>query len=157
MKEAPPLLVLAALTLGCASDEPDTGAECNDITNDAPVIEVDFVNEPAPGPDGGTIAEGVYELSGQTMYREGPAFQSAPPPTSAILDISGDEVQQVGSIDGEERRYTSKWTTSGKDLTITYTCPTADTAEFRYTATADELHIISNVTDWTLEQTYTRR
>lgn len=94
-----------------------------------------------------------------TLYT-GPGGSTTSPAgtASAVFEITGQTMQQVGSIDGTEKRYTSTFTISGITVSTTDTCPAPDTGSHQFTATPAEFRIYDDTgSNGTLEQTYTRR
>ena len=161
MKRARIVLALAAAGLslggagGCGSDA-TPGPACNTLRNDGPAVSVMASTATAPAPAGGTIVDGTYVLTAATGYAISPAV--IPTTTlSAVMQIAGSTMQQAGTINGEERRYTSTLATSGTSVTTTDTCPAADSNTYRYTATTTSLRIYAALGASTLEQTYTKR
>jgi len=150
------LLVVVALALGSYACTAETGRPflCNTLVNDGPTITVMTSSDPAPVPLGGGLVDGTYDFSAGTFY--GPATVDVPT-IRAVLEISGRTMQQVGSIDGDERRYSSTWSISGTTLSTTDTCPTSYSESFEFTATATELRIYGELDSGILEQIYTRR
>jgi hypothetical protein len=66
-------------------------------------------------------------------------------------------MQQVGQINGQEKRYTSTFTVTGTTVATTDTCPAPSMGSHQYTATATELRIYDANAIGTLEQKYTKR
>jgi len=152
-------ILLAALLAACSSDKPapaDDNSACNSLLNDGPTIG--FAVQPGSNPTAtaGTIVDGTYELSQANVYFA-PAGYSNSSMLSAVFQISGNTIQQVGSIDGEERRYTSSYSINGVTLSTTDTCPEPSSDSFAYTATPTELHILQASGGITLQQIFTKR
>jgi hypothetical protein len=115
---------------------------CNDLTADA--VDVTLTSNPneAPPPQGGTITDGVYRLTGQTWYGQSGPFSAALP--GVRVEIDGTSWQEVeGSADNTIRppqRRTRQLSASGTTLTLTLTCPTAEPPEnWQYTFDGDVL------------------
>lgn len=106
-----------------------------------------------PSPMGGSFADGVYELTAMTLYGGTPPADDL----SAVFEIAGTTMQQVGRIGSVEKRYTSTFTTSGTTVSTTDTCPAPDSGSHSFTATATSFAIYDSVATGTLEQRYTRR
>jgi hypothetical protein len=94
---------------GCFPDtSSEPTAQCNDLLNNAPEVESNIVVSAAPVAKGGTISPGIYALSGLTIYAFSSTSSSTPTiVASAVIEIKGSTMQQVGSIDGVESRYIS--------------------------------------------------
>ena len=159
------VVVVGTVTFsGCSSDNSATSQNsvtqsvCNDLVNTAPTVTANWVATAAPTPAGGTIVDGTYVLTAVTEY-SGPGGSTGPTSTSTslLLTISGNTMQQVGRIGGQERRYTTLISTSGTTLTGTDTCPEPNTLQVQYTATASELRVYSNGSAITLEQVCTKQ
>ncbi|MGH7435723.1 MAG: hypothetical protein ACRENE_08610, partial [Polyangiaceae bacterium] len=125
---------------------------------DGPMVKATEVAAAAPTPGGGTIADGTYQLTALTAYLGvgGPAV-ALMLTASEVQTISGTTIQEAGIIDGQESRYTTKFTTSGTSLTTHDTCPLESSATHGYTASAMELRIYDAMGGFTLEQVYTLR
>jgi hypothetical protein len=155
-------LFAALAATSCSSkkseDPADTPSECNALVNDGPVVGFVVAGATAPSPAGGTIADGVYQLTAANIYAA-PAGFTNDTQLSSVMQVKGTVAQQVGSIDGEESRYTTKLTVSGTMLTAVDTCPEPETASFGLTATPTEfrLYAVPPGTTMTLEQVYSKR
>jgi hypothetical protein len=108
-----------------------------------------------PEPMGGEIADGTYELVEIIYFGDAAALPSAEIQT--VFEIDGNTMQQVGSIDGEEMRYTSTFTTSGSTITTRDTCPAVLTSRFEYTATEDRFYIYDERAGAVLQQRFDLR
>src|SRR6185503_20251689 len=110
-------LALFGLMPACSDDSPKPKAKaCNDLVNDAPEVGYTEVAGAAPTPSGGAIVDGRYVISALNLYA-----LTVPVPDSVargVFAIEGNEMQQVGELDGEETRYTSTFTTSGTSMSI---------------------------------------
>lgn len=151
-------IAFAVCVWGCSSGSDGTGGACNSLVNDAPLVTLSAVADTAPAPAGGSIAGGIYELSAMTLYT-GPGGSTVAPDmtASAVIQIAGQTMQQVGSIDGAEKRYTSTFTISGTTISTTDTCPAPDTGSHSLTATSTEFRIYDANAQGALQQTYTMR
>jgi hypothetical protein len=76
---------------------------------------------------------------------------------SEVQTISGTTMQEDGTINGQESRYTTTISTSGTTISTSDTCPSPSLATHRYTATPTELSIYDTKSGFTLEQVYTLR
>jgi hypothetical protein len=101
---------------------------------------------------GGDIVDGTYELVAVTYYGDAAALPDTEIQT--VFEIDGNTMQQVGSIDGEELRYTSTFSTSGTTVTTRDSCPAALTSRFEYTATADRFYIYDERAGAVMEQRF---
>ena len=144
----------AAAVAGCSSDS--SAPACNTLTDDGPTITLMAVVGQAPTPAGGTVVDGTYVLAATTLYTA--ATTMIPPTTSsAVIQIAGSTMQQVGLINGQEKRYTSTFTVTGTTVATTDTCPAPSMGSHQYTATTTELRIYDSATIGTLEQKYAKR
>jgi len=98
----------------------------------------------------------MYELSQANVFSP-PAGYSNASMLSAVFQISGDTIQQVRSIDGEERRYTSTYTLGGVSISTTDTSPEPASDSFAYTATPAELRLLAVNGGIQLDQVFTKR
>jgi hypothetical protein len=131
---------------------------CNDLVDDAPTVVAMTVAETAPSPAGGTIADGTYALTAMNAYSgAGGATGDLGIMASAVMTISGMTMQQAGQINGQEKRYTSTFTTSGTTIMTMDTCPAPNTDMHSYTATPNALIVIDSESGYTLAQTYSLR
>jgi hypothetical protein len=131
----------ATMPEGSASDDAgdDSGAPCNTIANDAPVVDVTQVAADPPPPQGGTIADGTYWQTSLAIYT-GPNGPTGTSGTSQMTAQIQGEIVQIASADQPTRR-TVTLMTSDAGFTSTDTCPTPQTAEGYYTATPTTLMI----------------
>jgi hypothetical protein len=131
---------------------------CNDLVDDTPTVAAMTVAEAAPSPMGGTIADGMYALTAMTAYA-GPGGSTGDLgiTASVVMTIAGATMQQAGQINGQEKRYTSTFTTSGTTVMTMDTCPAPNTDTHSYTATSTALTVIDTASGYTLAQTYTLR
>jgi hypothetical protein len=147
----------AAIFASCSSGSSGRAA-CNTLVDDGPDVSFVAMATAAPVPTGGTIAEGTYELSALTLYTGPGGSTTAPGGTfSAVFEISGNTMQQVGSEDGVEKRYTSTFTISGSTVSTVDSCPVSDSSTHSLSATPTELRIYDSGTVGTLEQAYAKR
>src|SRR5437762_4336659 len=115
---------------GCSSDSSPASTACNTLTDDGPTITLMAVMGQAPTPAGGTVVDGTYVLAATTLYT---AATTIPPTTSsAVIQIAGSTMQQVGQINGQEKRYTSTFTVTGTtvETTDTYTTPSRGSHQY---------------------------
>lgn len=151
-------LTVATAFLGvgaCSSGSSGSSGACNNLVNDAPTVTATEIATAAPTPAGGTIADGMYALTALTAYTGvGGQTGNLALMASEVQTISGTTMQQDGTINGQESRYTTTISTSGTTLSTSDTCPSPSTATHGYTATATELRIYDNMTGYTLEQVY---
>jgi hypothetical protein len=140
----------------CSSGSSGSATACNDLVDNAPTVTATKVAAAAPAPAGGTIANGMYALTALTAYTGvGGSTGSLALMASEVQTISGTTMQQAGTINGQESRYTTTISTSGTTLSTSDTCPSPSTATHAYTATATELRIYDSMAGYTLEQVYT--
>lgn len=131
---------------------------CNTLVDDAPTITPSAVASDPPAPAGGTIVAGTYEWSAVTVYA-GPGGSTAPPVNtfSAVFEIRGDTIQQVGRVNDVENHVTSTFTTSGTDLSTVDKCPDLNSDTLPFTATATDFRVYVTSSRGTIEQVYTLR
>lgn len=128
---------------------------CNHLVNDGPEVRYLDGPETAPTPMGGTILDGMYELTAITLYG---VSQPAPDTIArAVFQFAGTTIQQVGELDGAEQKYTSKFAVSGTVLTIDDTCPKPNRDQPAFTATSTDLRFFIASGGGTLEMVLTKR
>jgi hypothetical protein len=150
----------ASIVLSQACSSSDTAPPapaCNTLVNDGPTVSLTVVLTAAPPANGGTVVDGTYVLSKATLYTNGVTVTPPPNAFSAVLQMAGHTMQQVGSINGAESRYTSTFTVSGSNVTTEDTCPAPKSTTYQFTATATLLTISGASTVGTVEQTYMKR
>jgi hypothetical protein len=139
----------------CGSSRP---LACNTLVDDGPTVTAVNVASKAPTGVGGTIVDGKYTLTALTAYSFG-VVQNVALTASEVQTISGATIQQVGKINGQEKRYTT--TITQIDVTGAFwtedSCPGTEAGFYEYTATATDLRIYDNAGDNVVEFVYTRR
>jgi hypothetical protein len=155
LRLAPVLLVVPIGSVACSSDSPSAPAACNALVNDGPTITIMASTSGAPAPTGGTIVDGTYVLTAATVF----GVSSIPQVTaSAVFQFSGNTMQQVGTVNGQLKRYTSTFTTMGTSISTTDTCPAPDMGTYGFSATATEISVFdTRAALGVLGQTYTKR
>jgi len=73
------------------------------------------------------------------------------------MQINGNVMFQVATINGEEARYASTFTTSGMTISTNDTCPAPKAETHSFGATATELSIYAASANGTLEQKFSKR
>lgn len=159
-------LVLGAWLMGAVgcSSESDTG--CNSLPNDGRVVTAVAATPLdaatiAPVGSGGRIPDGTYELTQATF--DGPSSDLPDLKVQAVIQVAGNTMQQVGSVNGEEFRYTSTYSLSGSTITTTDSCPAADTSTDGFSLTVDQdltrtgFIVRQSVTGGTLDLTHWQR
>jgi hypothetical protein len=118
----------------------DAAISCNTIVNSAPVVTVMRVAADPPTSNGGTIADGTYEMTAVTIYTgaDGPTGASGTAQTTVV--VSHDTFQVVNSAEPPTRTVTLA--TSGSEFTATDTCPDSTVTTGTFTATATSLIIV---------------
>jgi hypothetical protein len=154
------ILIIVALAFAlwaCSSDNASSSAgTCNTLVNDAPMVTLMVVVGAPPVPGGGMIVDGTYVGAAATLYAS--AGANVPPTTfSAVIQIAGNSMQQVGTINGMEKRYTSTFTVSGTTVTTSDSCPAPSMGSHLFTATATQISIYDTTSLGTFEQRYTKR
>jgi hypothetical protein len=151
-------LILALAACSSKKDPPEeTGSTaCNRLIDDGPTIGVTVRVEDHQDQTGGTIVDGVYELTEVAVFNP-PSGYTNDTLLSAVFQITGNTIQQVGHINGEESRYTSTYTTLRHTITTTDTCPEPATATFAYTATPTGFRIGEASTGLIVDQVFTKR
>jgi hypothetical protein len=117
----------------------DSGAPCNTIANDAPVVNVTQVAADPPVPQGGTVMDGTYWQTSLAIYT-GPSGPTGTSGTSQMTAEIQGEIVQIVSADQPARR-TVTLMTSDAGFTSIDTCPTPQSAEGYFTATPTTLMI----------------
>jgi hypothetical protein len=123
-----------------ADATPDGAISCNTISNAASVVTVMQVAADPPASNGGTIADGTYEMTAVTIYTgaDGPTGASGTAQTT--VDVSGATLQVVTA--GEPPTRTVTLATSGTAFTATDTCPDTTVTTGTFTATATSLTFV---------------
>ncbi|MGZ3475801.1 MAG: hypothetical protein ACXWUG_17315 [Polyangiales bacterium] len=112
----------------------DTG-ECNALANSAPPITSTSSMATFPSGTGGTIADGTYFMTAETVYGS-----SAGTMHQETLAIAAGSMQIVKiGVTTPIDRTTWSYTTAGTTLTMTRTCPSAKTQMLGFTADATTL------------------
>lgn len=142
------------------------GGVCNDLTLPAGLIDqIAVAGDPAPFV-GGTIADGLYELSDTRVY----VGTGSGPTGVAIkeaLSVSGGVIQDAAQVqrstgDGgtpvnePESRLTLNYTASGTSLVLSGSCPMA-TVDRSYPFTATGTQIVLYDAQSRTQNTFTRR
>src|SRR5687767_3671581 len=95
-------LLAASATTGCSSkkadDPPATPSECNALVNDAPIVGFTIAGATAPSPAGGTITDGIYQLTAANIYGAPVGFTNDTM-LSSVMQVTGTVAQQVGNAD----------------------------------------------------------
>jgi hypothetical protein len=144
----------ATLAACSSSDEEEPEKVCNALVNDGPEVRYVVQAGTPPTPIGGMVADGTYEMTALNLY----GVTSAPTAVvRAVFEIAGTTMQQVGEIDGDEKTYTSTYTTSGTTLRVRDSCPVESLDESEFTATPTDLRYILTSEGRTLEMVLTRR
>lgn len=112
---------------------------CNTVAITAPAITDANGAGTKPVPEGGTIADGTYEVTAHTYYAPG----SAKGTTYQVMLVVAGSTAQIAQIrdSGAEERFSLSVSTTGTTFSGISSCPVTGTAlDFNaYTATATEL------------------
>jgi hypothetical protein len=150
------LLSLVLVPRAATADRPAAraGSKCNALVGDAPAIT--STNSPAqvPTPAGGTLSDGTYVLTSTTIYT---ALPFPGMKLRSVMQITGNTIQQVATMNGDEKRFTTSFTTAGSSIVMTDTCPARKTGTYTFTATPTELRMYLTSPMGKIEQTYTKR
>ena len=123
---------------------PDGGAPCNTLTNSAPSVARQRVDQNLPSFTGGTVVAGTYFSTALTIYT-GPGGATGPDGhyEQTTVVISGNSIQVVSTKgDGCMERFNATYSTSGNQMTLTFTCGgEAPSQTLQYTATATTLSL----------------
>jgi len=165
MVGCPALIAAAASCSSNSSDQSKTtgivdgsAGACNTLADDGPGVVPRAVASAAPNPMGGAITDGTYVLSGIVLYTGPGGSTTAPNGTfSAVTQISGGKMLQVGTVNGTETRYASTFTTSGTTISTNDTCPSPKSETHSFTASTTELRIYDSAAGGTLEQAFSKR
>lgn len=120
---------------GAASGGAGGGNDCGELANQGvPISEVQHSGEP-PAPQGGTLLDGDYVLTGREVYS--PSTADAEPHTATLRLMAGQyELVRNGGV-----RETGTFSTMSIALKLSAKCPSAMTLSKPYTATATTLSI----------------
>ena len=104
---------------------------------------------------GGTIVDGIYDLKEFRIYPPGSVDDYKRQET---LKFAGNKIEQAGKgYDGKESTAAGTYSTSGAMITISVTCPGAQSVALPYTATPTEFWMF-DVSDGNKEvHVYTKR
>jgi hypothetical protein len=145
-----------------ASRAPNASA-CNSLEQDGDEVELVGSREAAPTPQGGTIEDGTYILTGSTLHtKDKPHGAKIIELGKITVVVKGSTSQMVrNGSDGRERRTTVDRAASGTTATLKTTCasPTFNGAEStttKYTATANSFQFITPGPAGTVVATYTK-
>jgi hypothetical protein len=127
---------------------------CNALVGDAPSVTSTNSPAKAPTPAGGTLSDGTYVLTSTTIYT---ALPFPGMKLSSLMQIAGNTIQQVATMNGEEKRFTTSFTTAGSAIVMTDTCPVRKSGTYTFTATPSELRMYLTSPVGKIEQTYTKR
>jgi hypothetical protein len=120
---------------------------------------VDQVSYPAqlPTPAGGTITDGTYRLTEQSIYNPGQPGGVTGLRVQATLLLSAGNFETIIRTSASAAESSSgTYVTSGNQMTTTTTCPTGRTPRtFGYTATAGQIQLIFTASNEVA--TYTRQ
>jgi hypothetical protein len=111
----------------------DGGPSCNTLTNTASPVTVQEVAENPPAALGGTVEDGMYELTDVTIYTGTSGPSGATGTAQTTIEIGGSIVQVVSS--GTPPTRTTTLATTGTTFTSTDTCPDAVVSTGSFTAT----------------------
>ena len=111
----------------------DAPTACNTLANSAAPIPVVEVAADPPAPEGGTVVDGTYALTGAVIYTGSAGPTGTSGTTQTTLEITGSTIQVVSTGDPTTRTVT--FTTSGTSLASVDTCPDTDSHPGTYTAT----------------------
>ena len=115
----------------------DTGpAGCNDLTYGSAVLTIQDDPIATPTATGGTVSDGTYNLSTYTHYTGVGGSSGAGTLTlRSTVRITGNKIDILRKdFTGIEKRWSGTFVTSGSDITISYTCPSASTETGSYSA-----------------------
>lgn len=148
-------------TAGDASTAHDgSGGACNSFQIAAPVVMKVQIAAAAPVPAGGTVVDGMYNLTGNNRYTGvGGASGATTGTLSAALQATG-STWQLGLSEnaGGFSRETAAVTFSGTTVTQVFTCPPpAQTKPHEYTATPTEIRLYTTRTTGTDEVVLTKQ
>jgi hypothetical protein len=119
----------------------------------------------APTPLGGAIADGTYVLSATTLYLAPGVPQTPtnmPSDTlgtySMVFEFKGNTIRSVGTLNGNEKRYVTTFTTSGSTIFEKDICPLPEDSTSRsFTAYEREIRFYMPSKHGTLEFVLTKR
>ncbi len=118
----------------------DAAAFCNTVVNSAPVVTVMQVAADPPALNGGSIADGTYEMTAVAIYTgaDGPTGASGTAQTTVV--VSGATLQVVSA--GEPPTRTVTLATNGTAFTATDTCPDSTVSNGTFSANATSFSIV---------------
>jgi hypothetical protein len=145
----------------------DAGASCNTLTQMSSGVDAQGAGGPLyTSPAGGTIADGVYVLTGFKVYAQSiPAGPIAGDKIRGItLEVRGSTVQFVIEGDGGEERATATMSLGTNSFLFTYSCNLVPAGGGRsapsnggYTATPNALVLFDTNAGVSQESTFSKR
>jgi hypothetical protein len=123
------------------SNCPDAGVPCNTLTNGATTATRQQVAQNTPAFTGGTPVPGTYFSTASTVYT-GPGGATGPTAdterTTLVMSASSFQVVSDKGDGCAGERFNANYTTSGNQMTATFTCggPPGGSQAFLYTATS---------------------
>jgi hypothetical protein len=131
-----------------AGEEGDGATVCNALPNTATPVTVTQVAQDPPAPQGGTVADGTYKMTSETIYT-GAGGATGPMGTQTVtIQITGATIQVAKDFDPPTSTYTLA--TSGTGFTTTGACPPGlGPLQGSYTATPTSFTVLlgPNMTD----------
>jgi hypothetical protein len=128
-----------ASSSGGSSGTDGTTTVCNDLVADAPDFLISNDAGSAPAAKGGSIVDGTYFVTKETMYETSLSLKVDSGNTKVL--ISGSSWQEVDGWPPDDlvnpaQHITATFTTTGTTLTLHYTCPDAAEQASGFTADA---------------------
>ena len=112
-----------------------TNASCNDVVATGPCVSPVMVDDNAPGPEGGTLVAGTYDLSARIVYTNpGGATGPAGEPLAETIVLSGAgttwtiEVADLSAASASRRTLSLTLVGSNGQTRATATCPVPEPA-----------------------------
>lgn len=142
-------------------------AQCTPIALTGVVVDEQGTDGNVPNGNGGTIADGTYNLTQVARYvgatggiGVGPTGNTYQETIQITNGTTFERVRVVASnaTTGTEARYAGVMVATSPNVSVTFSCPLQTTEQYSYTATGSSLVLISGAGAATGEQyTYTRQ
>ena len=126
---------------GGGSDGSGSGSACDPVTPGGAVIQKTSDPSAPPTMTGGTIADGVYELTQMVVYNG----MTGDTPHKDTMVFAGGHGQIAGLQNGTGTQMNAyfDYMTSGSDLILTLTCGGSGSVTLKYTATATTITTVN--------------
>lgn len=134
---------------------PDGGATCHAVVNDSPEVVITAGAGAPPEPRGGVIVSGHYHLRGFEVFG---SMETVGTRSFQTADIGDGVFLLAARTAAGDTRWSSTYTLSGTDMSISRVCPSRDTqGTIGYTATTTTVTFITTTPTLTTVVRYERQ